>query len=276
MRNTKIEWCDTTWNPISGCYGNCPYCYARSIATRFEARKGCVLVNEDGTAVGELPDEAVALDRPLYFRNLETGERAGAPYPYGFRPTLHRYMLEDLAHIRGSKDIFVCSMSDLFGVGVPDEWIDEVFDACLATPRHRYFFLTKHPEAYIEYGVPIRKNMWYGTSITTRWDIPLIDTLPARGNTFVSLEPLLEDLEPERFNILFRQVDWIILGAETGRRHGKVIPQKEWVDKIVKVAMEYGTPLFMKESLLPVMGEKGMWRIIPSRGESSVRENENG
>jgi protein gp37 len=42
--------------------------------------------------------------------------------------------------------------------------------------------------------------------------------LPAFCNTFVSMEPILEDLRPENHDILFRQVDWIILGAETGRR----------------------------------------------------------
>ena len=46
--------------------------------------------------------------------------------------------------------------------------------------------------------------------------------LPARRNTFVSIEPILEDVLPEKHNLLFRQVDWVIIGAETGRRKGKV------------------------------------------------------
>lgn len=33
--NTKIDWCDTSWNPVTGCYHKCDYCYARGIATRF-------------------------------------------------------------------------------------------------------------------------------------------------------------------------------------------------------------------------------------------------
>jgi len=35
MNRTRIEWCDFTWNPVTGCYHGCDYCYARRIAHRF-------------------------------------------------------------------------------------------------------------------------------------------------------------------------------------------------------------------------------------------------
>lgn len=35
MDKTKIEWCDSTWNPVTGCLHGCEYCYARQIAERF-------------------------------------------------------------------------------------------------------------------------------------------------------------------------------------------------------------------------------------------------
>ena len=35
MNKTKIEWCDSTWNPVTGCLHGCEYCYARKIANRF-------------------------------------------------------------------------------------------------------------------------------------------------------------------------------------------------------------------------------------------------
>lgn len=38
MNKTKIEWCDSTWNPVTGCLHNCEYCYARKIAERFAER----------------------------------------------------------------------------------------------------------------------------------------------------------------------------------------------------------------------------------------------
>lgn len=36
MNKTTIEWCDFSWNPVSGCLHNCYYCYARKIAMRFD------------------------------------------------------------------------------------------------------------------------------------------------------------------------------------------------------------------------------------------------
>lgn len=35
MNKTKIEWADSTWNPVTGCLHGCEYCYARRIANRF-------------------------------------------------------------------------------------------------------------------------------------------------------------------------------------------------------------------------------------------------
>lgn len=36
VNKTKIEWCDWSWNPITGCENGCEYCYARRIYTRFK------------------------------------------------------------------------------------------------------------------------------------------------------------------------------------------------------------------------------------------------
>ena len=38
MNKTKIEWCDSTWNPVTGCYHGCPYCYARNMINRFSGK----------------------------------------------------------------------------------------------------------------------------------------------------------------------------------------------------------------------------------------------
>lgn len=35
MNKTNIEWCDYTWNPVTGCHHGCKYCYARKFANRF-------------------------------------------------------------------------------------------------------------------------------------------------------------------------------------------------------------------------------------------------
>ena len=48
--------------------------------------------------------------------------------------------------------------------------------------------------------------------------------------------------------------DWVIIGAETGNRKGKVIPEKSWIDDIATECQNYNVPIFMKESLRSLMG----------------------
>ena len=48
--------------------------------------------------------------------------------------------------------------------------------------------------------------------------------------------------------------EWVIFGAETGNRKGKVIPKKEWVDNAVRMCRNMGAAVFMKDSLRGIMG----------------------
>ena len=150
-------------------------------------------------------------------------------------------------------------MADLFGDWVPDSWLDEVFTACEKAPQHNYLFLTKNVKRYCKneggYGVPISENMWYGTTITKWDDVSRFNSLPAFCNTFVSIEPLLEDIKPKKCNIMFKQVDWFIIGAETGRRKDKVVPKRKWIEDIVNECRKNGKPIFMKSSLASIWGE---------------------
>ena len=259
MNKTKIDWCDSTWNPVSGCRHNCEYCYARNIAKRFG---GYTYAMEDLHDDVYAKDDGVIreLDRPLYVMRGSTFEETKyqkAPYPYDFIPTLHRYRLNDYVTKKG-RNIFVCSMADLFGDWVPDSWLDGVFEACRKAPQHNYLFLTKNVKRYCKneggYGVPVADNMWYGTSITKSEDVSRFNSLPAFCNTFVSIEPLLEDIKPERCNIMFRQVDWVIIGAETGCRKDRVVPERRWIEDIVKECRKNEKPVFMKSSLAPIWG----------------------
>lgn len=238
MDKTKIDWCDSTWNPVTGCLHGCEYCYARGIANRFSAH-------------GERWDnrEIHVLDSKVYAPEAERSE----PYPYGFVPTLHRYRLNEYQNRRG-RNIFVCSMSDLFGEWVPDLWIGEVLKACEAAPQHNYLFLTKNPGRYERYGVSGSENMWYGVSITKKEDIRKAALLPLQCKRFVSIEPLQEDIEPED-DALYNFVDWFIIGAETGRRKDKVMPERKWIEDIVCECQKNNKPVFMKSSLADIWGE---------------------
>jgi len=251
---TKIDWCDSSWNPVTGCQHDCEYCYARSLANRY----GGFDHDEDKNPVGnQFVIGVQELDKPKHIMRKNGLHKA--PYPWFFLPTLHRYRLDQPSKWSEPRTIFVCSMADLFGKWVPDEWIEAVINACLAAPQHRYLFLTKNPARYmhlIANGIipENQPNFWFGSTAT----IPEMEFFWCdEVNTFLSIEPILapfEDLTDEGVNPASK-TDWIIVGAETGNRKNKVVPQKSWIDEIVSTAKRCKTPVFMKESLREIMGD---------------------
>lgn len=250
MEKTKIDWCDSTWNPVTGCLHGCEYCYARGIAKRF-SYEGATL-----DAPAELQKTWIADSKGSGTGNhvlrypVDTVDGKSVPYPFGFQPTFHRYRLDEYANKKG-RNIFVCSMADLFGKWVPNEWIEEVFAACEKAPQHNYMFLTKNPQRYVELAekgiLRCSNNMWYGWSQTKDGERKTL-CFPCNPNTFVSVEPILELTHPAL-------EDWIIVGAETGRRKDKVVPERKWIEKIVEECKEYNIPLYMKSSLAEIWGE---------------------
>ena len=258
MNRSKIEWCDHTLNIVTGCRHGCEYCYARTMSLRFS---GNVKLNIRRTDKYRKDEGGYVLDEPFIGEN---GKQI--IYPFGFEPTMHRYRFGTLDKLKMGQNIFVGAMADLFGDWVPDAWINDVFRCCAEHPQHNYLFLTKNTERYADLDMlPGGANMFYGTSITREEEMHKFNFLPARRNTFVSIEPILEDVLPEKHNILFRQVDWVIIGAETGRRKGKVIPNLEWIRKIVEAAEKEKTPVFMKDSLIDIVGEDSMKREFPDQ-----------
>ena len=244
MNKTKIDWCDSTWNPVTGCLHRCEYCYARGIANRFGTKNQCHSFY-GGHPVGKIHE----LEEPAVV--TETGKKS--PYPFNFEPTFHKYRLNEYQTKKG-RNIFVCSMADLFGDWVPDKWIQEVFAACHNAPQHNYLFLTKNPKRYLQTDLPLDDNLWYGTSICRKDDIAKCRYLPFGRKKFVSIEPILEDLELTDSSVI-NYVDWVIIGAETGRRKNKVIPERKWIEDIVNECKENGTAVFMKSSLADIWGE---------------------
>lgn len=250
MENTKIEWCDSSWNPVTGCYNNCPYCYARRIANRL---KGC-----DNCPSGIHPSlsRIIELSHRLQATSKD-GKKRAAAYPFGFTPTLHEYRLDDPQKKGFGKTVFVCSMADMFGPWVPDEWIKRVFQSCLDAPGHRYLFLTKNPIRYIELAeagiLPERDDFWYGSTVTG----PEVPAFYGGGyKTFASIEPILKPFDAPGSGGIADTIDWAIFGAETGNRKDKVVPERNWIEGAVKAFKDKGKPVFMKDSMKPVWGEE--------------------
>lgn len=297
MEKTKIDWCDATFNPVTGCNHNCEYCYARDIAHRFAG----FTVSPEVNVVSYPGVERAVLDKPKTIVR-KNGKKQIAPYPYGFCPTFHRYKLNEYENKSG-RNIFVCSMADLFGDWVPEDWKMEVLEACYKAPQHNYLFLTKDPIGYsiwptekhkdFDCSDPYKENMWLGVTYTGKerleghyqeWEIGnglsiwsnfwylwrmSGAIIPTKAHKFISIEPLscdICDVEDEREggkileNFLLPRgyksfFEWIIVGAETGRRKDKVVPKRKWVEKLVELCHRAEIPIFMKSSLALIWGE---------------------
>lgn len=267
---TKIDWCESTWNPVTGCLHGCEYCYARRIAERFGANQMPIFADYP-----VLHEPVRCTDTYAYMRDAGISAGKIQPYPFGFLPTFYRYKLDEPQHWKKPRNVFVCSMADLFGHWVPDEWIAEVLKACDAALQHRYLFLTKAPsryekisslmpsweEMYLEKSRPV---MMFGASAT---DDAMMAVAYKSNAEWVSVEPILEPIEPEWFisssgsngdYSTFRRWEWVVIGAETGKSKHRTVPNKEWVEEIAQVCKKYGTPVFMKDSLRDLM--KGSFR----------------
>lgn len=212
MAATNIEWTEHTWNPTTGCTKvspGCKNCYAETMAARLQAM--------------------------------------GAPgYANGFDVALHPYRLNQPLARRTPTTYFVDSMSDLFHSGIPDFYVDAVFEVMRNTPRHVYQVLTKRadrlPIYFKERTCP--RNVWLGVSVEDRkYGVPRIDYLrgidaPVR---FLSIEPLLEDLG----ELNLAGIDWVIVGGELANKARPMSP--EWAKRIQQQARAAGSAFFFKQ-----------------------------
>lgn len=217
--NTKIEWTDKTWNPVSGCTKvspGCAHCYAERITERFHG--------------------------PGSFENV----------------VLHPERLEQPFHIRKPSRIFVNSMSDLFHEDVPEEFIADVFREMIFCSQHTFQILTKRARRMMEVVKGFRaystapKNIWLGVSCENQHfaqvRIPALLDTPC-AIRFVSAEPLLGPLE---LNLWFVEglnkgvgIDWVICGGESGPGARPMNP--EWARSLRDQCKDAGVAFFMKQ-----------------------------
>ena len=142
--------------------------------------------------------------------------------------------------------VFVNSMSEIYYW--EPEWRMCVLERIKRYPQHKFLFLTKHPKTYWFHNFP--DNCWLGITATTAPEVVQLQAdLSGPHISFLSIEPIHGFIS--RFAIDIDMVDWLIVGAETGNRKGKVIPERKWIEELVAT----GLPIFMKDSLIPIWGE---------------------
>jgi protein gp37 len=209
---SKIEWTESTWNPVTGCTKvspGCKYCYAETMARRLKAM-------------------------------------GVAGYEHGFQLQLQPHRLEEPYLQKKPTVYFVNSMSDLFHELVPDRYIESVLRVITETPRHTYQILTKRAER-IEFFFRSRvvpENAWLGISAENReYGLPrmqLLQKIDAKTH-FISAEPLLDDLG----ELNLSNIEWVIVGGESGP---KARPMKaEWVENIKRQCEAQGVAFFFKQ-----------------------------
>ena len=272
--NTKIEWTDATWNPITGCSvvsPGCTNCYAMKLA---------------GTRLKNHPTRT----------GLTIDSKAGPVWNGQVR--FNETMLLDPLRWKRPRMIFVCAHGDLFAENVPDEWIDRVFAVMALAPHHAFQVLTKRPERMRAYFVGRRQNfgrasdvihhaiehsldeddqqiaadwldlfdcmgtpqhnVWLGVSVEDqkRADerIPILLETPA-AIRWISAEPLLGPVEIVRhleighldseLGLSNPGIDWVVAGGESGRGARPMHP--EWVRSLRDQCAATDTPFLFKQ-----------------------------
>jgi protein gp37 len=210
-QDSTIEWTEATWNPVTGCTKispGCKFCYAERMAKRLQA-------------MGQ--------------------ER----YRNGFRLTLQPDALEIPLRWKRPRMIFVNSMSDLFHVNVPLEYIQQCFAVMQEARQHTFQILTKRAErvAELALSLPWPDNVWMGTSVENAdytWRIRELIKVPARIR-FLSVEPLLGPIP----RLPLTGIHWVIVGGESGP--GARPMSEDWVLKIRDRCRTFRVPFFFKQ-----------------------------
>lgn len=208
---SNIEWTEITWNPVTGCYKlsqGCKHCYAERMAHRLHLM-------------------------------------GSARYANDFKPTLHWDLVDQPRRWRKPRTVFVNSMSDLFQIDVPLDFIAAVFRTMAETPQHTYQILTKRSERLLELAphLPWPANVWMGVSVEDERVVQRVRDLqrvPAAVR-FLSCEPLIGPLA----RLPLAGIHWVIVGGESGP--GARPMAAAWVEQIQRQCERAGAAFFFKQ-----------------------------
>jgi protein gp37 len=223
--NSKIEWCDHTFNPWTGCAKvspGCDNCYAEGWSKRAGDKVG-----KWGAGAARVRTSAANWKLPLKWNKQAEAEG-------------RRYR------------VFCASLADVFDNMVDPQWRMDLYAMIRATPNLDWLLLTKRVGNVNGWGLPVAgdgysvlPNLWIGATIVNREemlrDAPKLKGVPARIR-FWSVEPMLGDLGQVPADLL---PEWVICGGESGP-HARPT-QGAWATSLRDQCKAAGVPFLFKQ-----------------------------
>ncbi len=247
-KNTKIQWTDSTVNPVMGCDG-CELwgnerktCYAGVLHKMRSGHKGYARNFTDPEVFpGRMADAAKMSDLSGTTR-VGSKDLPAEPWLDGC-PRL----------------LFVSDMGDALSKAITFEYLNqEIIDTVKSQlgSRHIWLWLTKRPERMAKFSQWLEDrsicwpdNLWAGTSVTSRVHVSRMRQLQGVGNErtrrFISAEPQTELIEVQKY---LKGIHWVIQGGEAGQSHKELRPfHLEWAKSLRDQCSEAGVPYFLKQ-----------------------------
>lgn len=277
---TKIEWCDSTFNPWIGCTAispACDNCYAEAMMdTRMRVVKWGVGNPRKRTSPKnwKLPVKWNA--NSCWFiqcgdcgwRGDSGGALCGSCHSQNTSPARRR--------------VFCASLADVFDSEVNSQWRTDLFRLIESTPNLDWLLLTKRIGNAAEMlddiatdlsygsfgwevdGKPMLPNVWLGATICNQKeadrDMPKLLAIPARIR-FLSIEPMLGPIDlndpvfMDRPSCFYtyenyrpgqpRDINWVIVGGESGSEARPMHP--DWVRSLRDQCADAGVPFLFKQ-----------------------------
>ena len=208
---TNIEWCDYSWNPVTGCSKvseGCRNCYAEALSHRF----------------GRSFEVTLHPERLIATRKWKPGR----------------------IFVNSMSDLFHENIPFEFITEVMHEMDRNKQHTYLILTKRPERMVEYFGEVYYDCTLP--SHVWFGTSIEnrrwTRRAATLVWMRSFAAHIFLSLEPLLESLAP--FDWLHDNVpDWIIAGGESGPHFRRA--DEQWFKEIRDFCTAHDIPFFFKQ-----------------------------
>ncbi len=281
--NSKIEWCDHTFNPWRGCTKvspGCAHCYAETLSHRNPA-----VLGEWGPGRPRIKAAPAMWRQPLKWNREAAAKQKELE---ARRSAIGASRGPEWEIVR--RRVFCASLADWLDDEVPIEWLADLLALIHQTPNLDWLLLTKRPQnwksrllAVYEHTQDSRlavfvnawgargeapANVWLGTSVEDQQRaeerIPHLLEIPARVR-FLSCEPLLGPVDVAKWlrprqlpnadgyggdhapgwTTDFNTIHWVIAGGESGSRARPIHP--DWARSLRDQCADAGVPFLFKQ-----------------------------